>query len=116
MHKERCRMRLSLLLSFTHIHRPRDPVCLNDVTKLDTVCQLHFVAASNLHFLRRVSVAIDDGTRGFAGLLVEHEFHAFDKLEAGNRARLVEEIFLPHLDESEVIPPGSLCLSAITVE
>src|SRR5688572_23972611 len=43
--KERCRMRLSMLLSFTYIERPRNSVCLNDVAKLDTVCQLHIVAA-----------------------------------------------------------------------
>ena len=48
--KERCRMGLGVLLSFTHIQRPRDPVCLNDFTKLGAVCQLHVVAGAESPF------------------------------------------------------------------
>ena len=109
--KERCRMRLSVLLCLPHIERPRGPVCFDDIAELGAVGQLHLVAAANLHFLRRVSIAIDDGARGLAGLLVDARSRRVRRTR-GRQPRSARRRGLPPASRPDGSIPTSAALSS----
>src|SRR5919106_1821364 len=44
------------------------------------------------------------------------DLYALDKLEARNRARFIEEIFLGHVAQAKILPPVGFFFSAVPVE
>ena len=65
-----------------------------DFAKLALVLQLHLVIVSNVYFLGRIGVTIDDVAGRPSSLPVEHRPEADNELEVGNGSWLVEQLFV----------------------